>query len=155
MLVFFLQGWWLTCHCVHTLTRRVKPREARDRKIYFKIFEKTQYIMNTLYNILTHNTNPCLLCENYFHSHGPLLDILQTSLVKNRNAEHLYNWSLTSLLLLFLHLILWSFWKTSAKLLDFKLKPYSSFWNKPLNFQEFSIIELYIATCCGRVKRIV
>ena len=43
-----LQCWCLTCHCVHTLT----PRGNRDRSesgIYLKIFEKTQYLMNTLY----------------------------------------------------------------------------------------------------------
>ena len=35
-----LQRW--CCHCVHTLT-------PRGNRIYFKIFEITQYLMNTLY----------------------------------------------------------------------------------------------------------
>ena len=43
-----LQCWWcLTCHCVHTLTPRGN-RERPESGIYFKIFKKTQYFMNTL-----------------------------------------------------------------------------------------------------------
>ena len=36
------------CHCVHTLTPRGN-RERPEFGIYFKIFEKIQYLMNTLY----------------------------------------------------------------------------------------------------------
>ena len=35
-------------YCVHTLTTRGN-REWPESRIYFKIFEKTQYLMNTLY----------------------------------------------------------------------------------------------------------
>ena len=54
MLWFFLtlqvllQRWCLTCHCVHTLTPRGN-RERPESGIYFNIFEKTQYLINTLY----------------------------------------------------------------------------------------------------------
>ena len=35
--------------CTHTDTEG-KPREAAESGIYFEIFKKTQYLMNTLYN---------------------------------------------------------------------------------------------------------
>ena len=34
-----LQRWWLTCHCINTLTPR-RDREKPESEIYFKIFEK-------------------------------------------------------------------------------------------------------------------
>ena len=41
-----LQRWFASCLvCVHTLT----PRQNRESSEYLKIFEKTQYLMNTLY----------------------------------------------------------------------------------------------------------
>ena len=43
-----LQRWCLTCYCVHTLTTRGN-RERPESGIYNEIFEKTQYLMNTLY----------------------------------------------------------------------------------------------------------
>ena len=51
-----LQRWCLTCHCVHTLTPRGN-RERTESGIYFKIFEKTQYLMNTLY--IRHMSDIC------------------------------------------------------------------------------------------------
>ena len=45
-----LQRWCSTCLvCVHTLTLR-GSRERLESGKYFKIFEKTQYLMNTLYS---------------------------------------------------------------------------------------------------------
>ena len=43
-----LQRWCSTCHCVHSLTPRGN-RERPESGIYLKVFEKTQYSMNTLY----------------------------------------------------------------------------------------------------------
>ena len=54
MLWFFLtlpvllQCWCLTCQCIRTLTPRGN-RKRPESGIYFKIFEKTQYLMNNLY----------------------------------------------------------------------------------------------------------
>ena len=49
-LLVLLQCWCLICHGVHTLTPRGN-RERPESRIYFKIFEKTTYFMNTLYKI--------------------------------------------------------------------------------------------------------
>ena len=38
-----------SCHCEHSLTPPTGNRERRESGIYLKIFEKTQYSMNTLY----------------------------------------------------------------------------------------------------------
>ena len=47
VVIFLMQCWYLTCRCVHTLTPR--GNRTAESGIYFKIFEKTQYLMNTLY----------------------------------------------------------------------------------------------------------
>ena len=49
-IVFFLEMW--PGHCVHSLTPR-GHRERPESGIYFKIFEITQYLMNTLYFLRT------------------------------------------------------------------------------------------------------
>ena len=53
-IVFFLKYYDFSelckfcCHCVHTLTTR-ENLERPESGIYFKILDKTQYLMNTLY----------------------------------------------------------------------------------------------------------
>ena len=44
VVIFLLQRWRLTCHCVHSLKLRGN-RERPESGIYFKILEKTQYLM--------------------------------------------------------------------------------------------------------------
>ena len=67
-----LQRWWcLTWHCVHTDTKG-KPRERPESDIYFKIFEKTQYLMNTLYMTKMRNIvydRNLQKCWNFLYMH--------------------------------------------------------------------------------------
>ena len=52
---FCCKRWGLTCHCVN--------RERHESGIYFKIFEKTQYLINTLYICRLPNiTGPLCSC---------------------------------------------------------------------------------------------
>ena len=58
------------CHCVHTLTPR-ENREWPESGIYFKIFEKTQYFMNTLYIIYLFHNQFILAGEHLYYRHIP------------------------------------------------------------------------------------
>ena len=47
---------------VYTDTTEGKPRDTRESGIYLKIFEKTRYLMNTLYVVIMKTTDIVLFC---------------------------------------------------------------------------------------------
>ena len=68
-----LQRLCLTCHCVHTLTPRGNG-ERPESRIYLKIFEKAQYLVNTpkvtfLFKLYLESQGSSSLCT--VHRMGP------------------------------------------------------------------------------------
>ena len=63
----------MTCHCVHTLSPRGN-RERPEFGIFFKIFEITQYLINTLY--ILDQTSLVLSLEYYVHQFDNAVDFV-------------------------------------------------------------------------------